>query len=107
MSRKKSAHEHWLSGDAGHRHKLTAKPPAQEAQAPAIVGGKPKCPPHLTSAERDQFRRISKLLGRRRVESEGDADVIAVAADPLDDISALLNVVFVMRDGRVFKHGRA
>ena len=80
MSRKKTAHEHWLSGDAGHRHKLTAKPPANEASAPTVVGGRPKCPPHLTPAERDQFRRISKLLGRRRVESEGDGDVIAVAA---------------------------
>jgi hypothetical protein len=32
--------------------------------------------------------------------------VFAVASDPLDDISALLNVMFVMRDGRVFKHER-
>jgi imidazolonepropionase-like amidohydrolase len=40
------------------------------------------------------------------IEPGKAADVIAVGADPLDDISALLNIMFVMRDGRVFKHAR-
>ena len=31
------------------------------------------------------------------------ADVIAVATDPLLDIKALEKVVFVMKDGKVFK----
>ena len=33
------------------------------------------------------------------------ADIIAVAGDPVDDVSALQNVAFVMKDGRVVKHG--
>ena len=31
------------------------------------------------------------------------ADIIAVDGDPLEDISVLQNVSFVMKDGRVFK----
>jgi imidazolonepropionase-like amidohydrolase len=31
------------------------------------------------------------------------ADVIAVEGDPLEDISVLENVVFVMKGGRVYK----
>jgi len=32
-----------------------------------------------------------------------EADIIAVEGDPLKDIGALENVVFVMKGGRVFK----
>ncbi len=34
-----------------------------------------------------------------------DADIIATAQNPLDDINALRDVQFVMKDGNVFKRG--
>jgi imidazolonepropionase-like amidohydrolase len=37
--------------------------------------------------------------------SEGKlADIIAVAGDPLQDVSVLESVAFVMKDGQVYKH---
>lgn len=40
------------------------------------------------------------------IEPGKAADIIATAANPLDDINELLNVRFVMRDGQVFKRAR-
>jgi len=40
---------------------------------------------------------IGSLEGGKR------ADLVAVARDPLEDVSALENVSFVMKDGRVVK----
>ncbi len=37
------------------------------------------------------------------IEPGKAADIIATSASPLDDIAALMNIAFVMRDGRVFK----
>jgi imidazolonepropionase-like amidohydrolase len=51
------------------------------------------------------------LLGRQdrigTVEPGKDADLVAVAGDPLQDIRLLENVQFVMRHGRVHKLGGA
>jgi len=33
------------------------------------------------------------------------ADIIAVEGDPLEDISVLENVMFVMKGGRIYKSG--
>ena len=35
------------------------------------------------------------------------ADIIALAADPLETIEAVMDVRFVMKDGTVFKHADA
>lgn len=39
-----------------------------------------------------------------RIEAGKQADIIAVRGDPLDDISVLENVLFVMKGGQVFKN---
>ncbi len=50
----------------------------------------------------------SELLGLGKevgtIEAGKRADLIAVTGDPLVDIKVLKNVVFVMKDGRVYKH---
>jgi imidazolonepropionase-like amidohydrolase len=44
---------------------------------------------------------LAKTLGALAPGYE--ADVVAVSGDPLKDIRAVRNVVFVMKDGRVYK----
>ena len=38
------------------------------------------------------------------IEPGKKADIIAAARNPLEDISALMDVRFVMRDGTVYRH---
>jgi imidazolonepropionase-like amidohydrolase len=47
---------------------------------------------------------MSDSLGT--LENGKFADIIAVAGSPLDDISELLDVDFVMKGGKVFKNPR-
>ncbi len=53
----------------------------------------------------------ASLIGRERelgtLEPGKLADIIAVGADPLADITALQHVSFVMKDGQVFRNDRA
>jgi imidazolonepropionase-like amidohydrolase len=44
---------------------------------------------------------LAKLLGK--LEAGMSADIIAVSGDPLQDISTLQKVVFVMKEGHIFK----
>ncbi len=50
------------------------------------------------------------LLGREdklgSIEVGKNADIIAVAENPLENIETLRSVDFVMKDGQVFKHDR-
>ena len=46
---------------------------------------------------------INEILGT--IQKNKLADIIAVEGNPLDDISALQNVVFVMKDGVIYKSG--
>ena len=41
------------------------------------------------------------------IETGKKADIIATARNPLEDISAVMEVRFVMRDGKVFRHDDA
>jgi imidazolonepropionase-like amidohydrolase len=48
-----------------------------------------------------ELLRLERTLGG--IESGLAADLIAVEGNPLEDISALRHVVFVMKGGQVFK----
>lgn len=45
---------------------------------------------------------ISDKLGS--LEAGKLADIVAVSGDPLDDITVMENVIFVMKDGTIYKH---
>ena len=40
-----------------------------------------------------------------RIEAGRNADIIAMPANPLENIHALYDVSFVMKDGRIYKEG--
>jgi imidazolonepropionase-like amidohydrolase len=80
----------YLHGDNAHEFELMVKggmPPAVAIQAATLQAAK--------------LLRLSKDVGQ--VEAGKYADVIAVASDPLADISALRTVAFVMKGGKVYK----
>lgn len=52
--------------------------------------------------EAARLLRVDDRLGT--IEPGKLADIIAVRGDPLENVEALLDVAFVMKDGRVYKH---
>ena len=60
------------------------------------------------NAVRSATIKAAELLGQQdelgRIQPGFVADVIAVEGDPLDDVGVLMDVRFVMRDGRVYRH---
>jgi P27 family predicted phage terminase small subunit len=54
-----------------------------------FVGGRPKPPAHLSAAAKVEFRRVSKILGQRQVETPGDFAAIALYATVYDRWIAL------------------
>ena len=64
-----------------------------------------------SDALRSATLHAAELLGREdelgRLQSGFAADLIAVDGNPLEDVSLLEDVRFVMRDGRVFHDGRS
>jgi imidazolonepropionase-like amidohydrolase len=55
--------------------------------------------------------RAAEMLGMKGqlgvIAAGAYADIVAVNADPLKDVKALQGVVFVMKDGKVFKDATA
>jgi len=67
-----------------------------------VEGGMPPLEAILTATRHAaELLKISDRLGT--LEPGKLADVIAVEGDPLADIAAMRRVVFVMKDGEVFK----
>jgi imidazolonepropionase-like amidohydrolase len=67
-----------------------------------VEGGMPPLEAILTATRNAaELLKISDRLGT--LEAGKLADVIAVEGDPLADITAMRRVVFVMKDGEVFK----
>jgi len=76
------------------RYGMTPMAAIQSATSVAAALLDPICPPQATGCEGSNVGSIAP--GRF-------ADLIAVAADPLKDISTLEHVQFVMKNGEVLK----
>jgi P27 family predicted phage terminase small subunit len=72
--RAKTTLEHYLQD---------TKPQGKPAAPSVFIGGRPKCPKHLSPIARAQFRRCVKLLETRRTITPGDADTLAVYSELL------------------------
>ena len=71
-----------------------------------VAGGMPPMKAiQSATLEASRLLRIDDRLGT--LEEKKTADIIAVKGNPLDNISALRDVAFVMKDGVVFKGGPA
>lgn len=55
---------------------------SQAANEPSLIeAGRPRAPRHLCAEAAIEFRRMSKLLGRRKTETEADGTTLAVYAE--------------------------
>ena len=74
---------------------------APTARSPAIAPGAACRPSRVATREASRLLRIDDRLGT--LEPGKLADIVAVAGDPLADISKLRSVAFVMKEGVVYK----
>ena len=73
-----SVAQHRLTGTyRADRHGIADPAPTA---APAVPASRPRCPAHLSPEAKQEFRRLSKILGARRWEDEGTFVVLSVYA---------------------------
>jgi imidazolonepropionase-like amidohydrolase len=67
-----------------------------------VAGGMPPMKAiQSATLEAAKLLRIDQRLGT--IEPQKTADIVAVKGNPLDDISLMKEVAFVMKDGAVYK----
>lgn len=64
------------------QHRLEGTKPQTVAPTTSVyAAGRPKCPAHLSDAAKTEWRRISKMLGKRGTETEADRAALALYAN--------------------------
>ena len=75
--------------------------PGYTSQPDLILGRDWDCIPGSGRCVRGRYLHVEDKLGT--LEATKLADVVAVEGNPLEDLSAMRQVVFVMKEGEVFK----